>query len=94
MCVATAVTGMKALAASAMKLHLIGTLESITFPHKQKALTMEHINIPLIILNIKSGVETASVPWTCTANNPQFRDYVVKWSAINLQRGTEKSVSV
>lgn len=62
MCLATAVTGMKALAASAMKLHLIGTLESITFPHKQKALTMEHINIPLIILNIKSGVETASVP--------------------------------
>lgn len=47
-----------------MKFHLIRTLESITSPHKHKALTLGHISIPLIILNIKSGVETASVPWT------------------------------
>ena len=46
------------------KFHLIGTLESITSPHKHKALTLKHISIPLIILYIKSGVETASVSWT------------------------------
>ncbi len=47
-----------------MRFHLIGTLESITSPHKHKAQTLDHISIPLIILNIKSAVETATVPWT------------------------------
>lgn len=46
------------------KFHLIGTLESITSPHKHKALTLRHISVPLIIPCIKSGVETASVPRT------------------------------
>ena len=45
-----------------MKFHLIRTLESITTLHKHKALTLEHISIPLIILNIKSVVETAILP--------------------------------
>lgn len=41
----------------------MGTLESITSKHKHKVSHLDHISIPLMILN-KTAVETASVPLT------------------------------